>query len=71
MEGIDCANCAAKVERGVASIPGVTESNVNFMTETLRFEVDLKQSTTHPTSVGIMPIPPQAKDSQIGFNITL
>ena len=39
LEGIDCANCAAKVERGVASIPGVTESNVNFMTETLRFEV--------------------------------
>lgn len=57
LEGIDCVNCAAKVERGVASIPGVTESNVNFMTETLRFEVDLKQSTTHPTSVGIMPIP--------------
>nr|WP_279099263.1 cation transporter [Aerococcus urinaeequi] len=32
LEGIDCANCAAKVERSVASIPGVTESNVNFMT---------------------------------------
>jgi Cd2+/Zn2+-exporting ATPase len=39
LEGIDCANCAAKVERGVASIPGVKESNVNFMTETLSFDV--------------------------------
>ncbi|WAT25335.1 heavy metal-associated domain-containing protein [Aerococcus urinaeequi] len=43
LEGIDCANCAAKVERGVASIPGVTESNVNFMTKTLRFEVSDEQ----------------------------
>lgn len=39
LEGIDCANCAAKVERGVATVPGVTSSNVNFMTETLSFEV--------------------------------
>src|SRR5699024_1882211 len=43
LEGIDCANCAAKVERGVASIPGVTGSNVNFMTETLNFEVSDEQ----------------------------
>ncbi|GEK90258.1 heavy metal translocating P-type ATPase [Alkalibacterium putridalgicola] len=39
LEGIDCANCAAKVERGVATVPGVTKSSVNFMTETLSFEV--------------------------------
>ena len=39
LEGIDCANCAAKVERGVAKVPGVTNSIVNFMTETLSFEV--------------------------------
>ena len=39
LEGIDCANCAAKVERGVATVPGVTNSSVNFMTETLSFEV--------------------------------
>jgi Cd2+/Zn2+-exporting ATPase len=43
LEGIDCANCAAKVEQGVASIPGVTERNVNFMTESLRFEVSDEQ----------------------------
>src|SRR5699024_11076262 len=43
LEGIDCANCAAKVERGVASIPGVTESNVNFMTQTLNYEISDEQ----------------------------
>lgn len=40
LDGIDCANCAAKVERGVAAVPGVIKSNVNFMTETLSFEVE-------------------------------
>lgn len=39
LEGIDCANCAAKVESGVATVSGVTKSSVNFMTETLSFEV--------------------------------
>lgn len=37
---LDCANCANKVETGVAKIEGVVESNVNFMTKTLRFEVE-------------------------------
>lgn len=39
LDGIDCANCAAKIERGVASVPGVKQSNVNYMTETLSFEI--------------------------------
>lgn len=39
LEGIDCANCANKVERGVAQVTGVASSNVNYMTQTLRFEV--------------------------------
>ncbi len=39
LDGIDCANCASKVERGVAQIAGVANSNVNYMTQTLSFEV--------------------------------
>ena len=39
LDGIDCANCASKVERGVAKVAGVANSNVNFMTQTLSFEV--------------------------------
>lgn len=39
LDGIDCANCASKVERGVSKVAGVTNSNVNYMTQTLRFEV--------------------------------
>ena len=32
LQGLDCANCAAKIERAVAKIKGVDEANVNFMT---------------------------------------
>ena len=40
LDELDCANCANKVEMGIAKIDGVLESNVNFMTKTLRFEIE-------------------------------
>ena len=40
LEGIDCANCANKIENGVSKIAGVTNSNANYMTKTLSFDVD-------------------------------
>ena len=33
--GMDCASCAAKVERAVARLPGVQDIQVNLMAETL------------------------------------
>ncbi|ANS77283.1 cadmium transporter [Paenibacillus yonginensis] len=38
MEGLDCANCALKVENGVKKIPGVASCSVNFTTRTLSLE---------------------------------
>ncbi len=35
VEGMTCASCVRRVEKAVASVPGVTESAVNFATETL------------------------------------
>jgi Cu+-exporting ATPase len=35
VEGMTCASCVRRVEKAVASVPGVTESSVNFATETL------------------------------------
>ncbi len=32
LEGLDCANCAMKIEKAVAKIDGVEEASVNFMT---------------------------------------
>lgn len=33
LEGLDCANCAAKIENDVRRLPGVEEVNVSFMTQ--------------------------------------
>lgn len=33
LEGLDCANCAAKIENDVKKLPGVEEVNVSFMTQ--------------------------------------
>ncbi len=43
LDELDCANCASKVETGIAKIEGILESNVNFMTKTLRIVIEEDQ----------------------------
>ena len=38
VENIDCANCAAKMERAINELDGVKEATVNFMTQKLVIE---------------------------------
>lgn len=33
LEGLDCANCAAKMEDGIKKIAGVESATVSFMTQ--------------------------------------
>lgn len=40
LEGLDCANCAAKIESAVQALPGVTAATLNFMTTKLSLEAD-------------------------------
>lgn len=40
VKGMDCANCAAALERAVAKIEGITSVNVNFMGEKMTLEYD-------------------------------
>lgn len=35
LEGLDCANCAAKMEKAINELDGVKEATVNFMTAKL------------------------------------
>ncbi len=44
LEGLDCANCAAKIERNVSKIKGIVDSNVNFMTCKLLVELEKEDS---------------------------
>lgn len=37
---MDCAACAAKVERAVSKIKGVKEANMSFLTQKLTVKVD-------------------------------
>lgn len=40
LEGLDCANCAAKIENEVAKIEGVKDVSVSFMTTKMTLEVE-------------------------------
>ncbi|WP_172250950.1 heavy metal translocating P-type ATPase [Saccharibacillus deserti] len=38
LEGLDCANCALKIENSVQKMPGVASCSLNFVNKTLTFE---------------------------------
>ncbi|NLZ48993.1 MAG: cadmium-translocating P-type ATPase [Clostridiales bacterium] len=40
LEGLDCANCAAKIEQRVSNLEGIHFASVNFPTKTLTIEVN-------------------------------
>jgi Cd2+/Zn2+-exporting ATPase len=39
LEGLDCVNCAAKIEEKVSKINGISSANVNFLNKTLTLEI--------------------------------
>lgn len=38
LSGLDCAHCAAKIEKEVAKLSGVTKASVSFMTQKMTVE---------------------------------
>ena len=47
LEGLNCANCARKIEEKVAKMEGVKESNLNFTTTTLNVKLEKKVKEEH------------------------
>ena len=43
LQDLDCANCAAKLERAVACLAGVTNAQVNFMSQKMILEAPEEQ----------------------------
>ena len=43
LEGLDCANCAAKLERAIGEIEGVSAASISFMTQRLTVEAPEEQ----------------------------
>lgn len=42
LKDLDCANCAAKMERNIKKLSGVTDASVNFLTQ--KMTVDAEES---------------------------
>ncbi|MDR2091097.1 MAG: heavy-metal-associated domain-containing protein [Clostridiales bacterium] len=40
VENLDCANCAAKMERGIKNLDGVKDCTLSFMTGRLTIDAD-------------------------------
>ena len=40
IKGLDCANCAAELERALQKINGIENANINFITEKMQLEYD-------------------------------
>ena len=40
VEGLDCANCASKLEISIGKIKGVKKVNINFMMQRMEIEYD-------------------------------
>lgn len=40
LEDLDCANCAAKMERNILKIKGVNEANVSFINQKMMIDAD-------------------------------
>ena len=47
LEGLNCANCARKIEEKVGKMEGVKESNLNFTTTTLNVKLEGKVKEEH------------------------
>ena len=40
MDGVDCANCAAKMEESIRGLEGVEYVNISFMAQRMTLEAD-------------------------------
>lgn len=40
MEDLDCANCAAKMEKAIKAIPGVKDASISFMAQKMTIDAE-------------------------------
>lgn len=40
ISGLDCANCAAELERAIQKVDGIESANINFMAQRMTLEFD-------------------------------
>ena len=67
IKGLDCANCAAELERAIQKIDGVNEATISFMTEKLVIECDEEKKEEVSTTVQYIVV--KIGNEQYGINI--
>ena len=67
LEGLDCANCAMKIEKGVQQIDGVKEATVNFTSGKLTIDVEEDQlaAVEQETKKVVKKLEPDVKVTEI------
>src|SRR5437868_6303090 len=46
-EGMDCSACALKIENALRRLPGISDINMNYATETLSARLDADRTSQH------------------------
>ena len=46
MKGLDCANCAAELERAINKVKGVKKATISFMSEKMTIELEEEDKDT-------------------------
>lgn len=68
LDGLDCANCALKIENGVKKIQGVSECSVNFVTKTLSMHTtsDMDEQVVEEAKRKVLKLEPHIRISEKG-----
>lgn len=72
LDGLDCANCALKIENGVRKIKGISECSVNFVTKTLsmRTTSDMDEQVVEEAKRKVLRLEPHIRISEKGKTST-
>ncbi|CAI6085839.1 Potassium-transporting ATPase ATP-binding subunit [Paenibacillus sp. JJ-100] len=68
LDGLDCANCALKIENGVSKIKGIHECSVNFVTKTLSMYTtsDMDEQVVEEAKRKVLRLEPHIRISEKG-----
>ena len=61
LKGLCCANCAAKMERLVSKIDGISEASISFMTQKLIIECEEGTDVQEKIVAAVKKIDPQVE----------
>jgi Zn2+/Cd2+-exporting ATPase len=76
IEGMDCVDCALKIEKGVGKLPGIEKVELNFATTRMRIEgtVDERTLRDRVAALGYRLVPdafPRRSSGQVSFGVGL